>query len=203
MDSSDAGTFDTAFGRVSGAFSKIFKAGELEPMKAAYFRALAPFPISAVVAAGDECIRTLKRFPRVADWRQAIRTSGPVPRDVREMTAHERTEQERARQLGYRNAPCACGACVAAGVSDREIRFVPTLWPDGTEETALNGRQAVEVVGHWAHGAELARWYTARDAFFRLAAGKGPRVLHHERRRRPFADRLAEIFGDRDPGEEG
>jgi len=51
----------------------------------------------------------------------------------------------------------------------------------------------VEIVGHWAHGEELARWYAARDAFFALAK-RAPRTLF---------DAVAVIVGDREPGIEG
>jgi hypothetical protein len=70
---------------------------------------------------------------------------------------------------------------------------VPTL-VDGGEERAFNPRRnQVEVAGHWAHGAELRRWWTARDAFFGLARRVQPAL----------ARRLALVLRDREPGEEG
>jgi hypothetical protein len=52
-------------------------------------------------------------------------------------------------------------------------------------------RQRVEVVGHWAHGDELRRWYAARAACL-ASAKKYPRLV-----RRVLA------LVAREPGEEG
>ena len=88
-----------------------------------------------------------------------------------------------------------CSACCRAGIDERPIRFVPTLVSlvDDEYERAYNARrQQVEIIGHWAHGEELARWYAAHDHFFALAA-KTPRIA-----------RLLTMAGvEREPGQEG
>ena len=73
---------------------------------------------------------------------------------------------------------------------DRPLRFVPTRDGD-TEARAFNSRRnVVEIVGHWAHGDELARYYAAQAAFYALR--------HHGPRVRALIALVA-----RDPGEEG
>jgi hypothetical protein len=82
---------------------------------------------------------------------------------------------------------------MTAGVTDRELRFVPTLVEDHSrEERAFHPRRRrLEVTGHWAHGDELARWYVAREAFFARAPRRGPLA------------RVLALVGTREPGEEG
>ena len=70
------------------------------------------------------------------------------------------------------------------------MRFVPTHATFDTYERAWDRRRkVVQIVGHWAHGAELARWYEARAAFYACAP---------KRLRRTLA-----LIGEREPGEEG
>jgi hypothetical protein len=89
---------------------------------------------------------------------------------VRMITAEEAAAARRAARLRYQDAPCQCGACQAAGVTERPRRFVPTLTRDGDEERVRDPQTLrLVVAGHWAHGAELARWYAAREACLRHA----------------------------------
>lgn len=191
MESSDSGTFERAFKRVSGAFAKGWKPGEFDTTVKAYFEALRHVSIDVVVEAGDRCIRTRTRFPKVADWLADVGSSmapGTAPPGMRYMTEAERDEHAQAAAQCYQDAPCDCLLCQSADVSTRALRFVPTVI-DGSLERAFNPRRnVVEVVGHWAHGQELARWYAAHEACRTAWPQKYRRAL-----------RLV----DREPGEEG
>lgn len=184
MEESDVGTFDTAVRRVSGAFQMRWKAGQLEELTRTYFRCLKAWPIADVVEAGKVCIQTLKHFPKAAEWieileahaatRRAAARTGPA---VRPMTEDERASRAQADQRRYWDPPCGCPACVASDVASRPIRFVPTL-VDGTEDRVSRpDRHDLDVVGHWAHGAELARWYAAKDACLAAWPRKFQRIL--------------------------
>ena len=88
--------------------------------------------------------------------------------------------------------------CQAAGVSDRPLRFVPTLVGEEEERAFNPQRQRVEMVGHWAHGEELRRWYEAREACYALwrrAAVKYPHLVGR--------GMAMVVTREREPGEEG
>jgi hypothetical protein len=114
------------------------------------------------------------------------------------MHADEADDLARATAWCFEDAPCGCVQCYAAGVTDRPLRFVPTeLGPDEYER-AFNLRTGkVEIVGHWAHGDELHRWYAARDVFFALRR-RAPRTLFDA-----LAVIVGEVVGEREPGMEG
>jgi len=202
MTELDFATFATAFARMLSAYRVKLKPVQADELARTYYRVLDAYELDAVLAAGRACLGRCKRFPVVADWLDALgpATHAPAPQDARQMSATEVDEQEHAARLGYNDEPCACMPCVRAGVSARSLRFVPTELPDGYER-AFNARSGrVELVGHWAHGAELARWYVARDKFF--ASSKGAPA--------PLARVLAlvgvvegVIVGEREPGMEG
>jgi hypothetical protein len=169
MDDADYATFEKAFSRLCGAFRlKLPKAEQVE-LTRTYFKVLDHFPLDDVLRVGRTLIETFKKFPSLADWITAL---GGMPEntpalDIRQMTASEVEERTRAEILRYTDAPCGCRDCVAAGVTDRPLRFVPTLWRGEEEERAWHPtRKRVEIVGHWAHGEELRRWYVARAGFF-------------------------------------
>jgi hypothetical protein len=93
---------------------------------------------------------------------------------ARTLDAGEAVAYRRAVQRRYQDAPCGCGLCQAASVTDRPLRFVPTLTRDGDEvKVWCPPIPRLVIAGHWAHGVELARWYAARDIFFRQAPGVG------------------------------
>lgn len=164
-------TFSEAFRRVITAFRLKLKAAEIDELTRTYFRMMTAYELDAVLAAGRVCIGKYRTFPKAADWLTELgpTTTRGCPEDLRHMSADELDVFEQAARTRYEDLPCACGACVHAGMTDRPLRFVPTL--DGESyERAYNPRTGrVELAGHWAHGAELARWYAARDAFFALA----------------------------------
>lgn len=207
MTETDFGTFERAFGRVCGAFRLKLKGTEREELTRTYFRVLESFPLEEVLLAGKKCITTYRKFPPAADWIATLaapRVTTAAGADVRQMGAFELEEYERAERRRYEDDPCGCGDCVQAGVDHRLLRFVPTLFGD-VEERAFNPRRkAVQVVGHWAHGEELQRWYDARDRFFAVAPVGIARLLR-SRDPRAFAARIDAIYkslAEREPGED-
>lgn len=194
MTDEDYSTFDRAFRRVCGAFRIKLKPVEQEELTRTYFRVLAPYPIDEVVLAGKACLTKFRTFPRVADWLAQLSAGGfqsQCPPDRRVMTVSELDEQFRAERLRYQDHSCLCSECCRAAVDDKPVRFVPSLVGD-SEERAFNQRRSrVDVVGHWAHGDELAQWYAAKDAFFALAARTGHRRV------------LQLLSQAREPGQEG
>ena len=189
MDS-DRGTFDRAFGRVYGAFRLKFTGNEAEELTQTYYKLLEPYPLDVVLLAGKNLMTVSRKFPYPADWVAAVvalvdgRRASPTP-DLRQMSATELDAYAAADQARWAGPRCACGACVHAHVDHLPLRFVPD------DERAYNPRrQQIQVVGHWAHGEELGRWYAARDTFY---ASAPPRC-------RPTLRRLV---GVREPGEDG
>jgi len=192
MTEPEFGTFDRAFRRVCGAFRLKVKPGDLEELSRTYFRVLDYAPLEEVLTAGKTCLTTCRRFPKVAEWVDAL----PVPpvavtADLRVLATAEREAYWRAEALRYADLPCGCGACFRADVTDRPLRFVPDD-VNGVLDRAIDTvRNRIVITGHWAHGDELARWYVARDAFF-------ARVPRHT----PIARALLVLVA-REPGEEG
>ncbi len=207
MIDSDIGPFDRAFRRVLGAFAKRFKTAEqVNDLSTAYFQALRPWPLDAVLTAGTACIAKYKSFPKAADWIAELPANGQAhqaPADLRHMTVREMDEHERAAAKRHEDDPCGCPQCFEAYIHERPIRFVPTLISllgDDYERAYNSRRNQVEVVGHWAHGAELARWYAGHDAFF------APRVGNSRQARlRRLVQCAVHVAGalEREPGEEG
>ncbi len=203
MFETDRGTFDRAFERVSRAYRLKVKPTEGVEICQTYFRALEPWPLDDVLFAIKTCIATCRRFPLVADIVEHLspRPRSTAARDLRHMTVLELDMHADAAAKRYQDDPCSCDACLAAGVSDRPLRFVPVPFADDTVEQAFNGRRnEPEVVGHWAHGAELARWYAGHDAFFAPRMGNSTQA-----RLRRLVRRAVQVAGahEREPGEEG
>lgn len=187
MDASDYGTFETAFKRLSSALRLKITGGEDLPRT--YFKLLEEYPLDRVLHAGRTCGRNRVTFPKPAEWIAAIEVP-EAPPDVRQMTIDELAERDRAADLRYRDNLCGCRECARAGVDDQEIRYVPTLlFTDEYERAYEPRRKRIEIAGHWAHGEELARWYTARAACLALARRKYPKLL--------------KLLRTREPGEEG
>jgi hypothetical protein len=197
MTDFDFVAFEQAFARVRTAFRlKLRTAAERDDLTRTYFKILDTYAIEDVIAAGKRCIERLRVFPKPADWlaELAMRQVAACPPDRRTMHVDEADALARAAALRYEDHPCLCSACCRAGVDDRPLRFVPSTFDGDELERAFNPRTAkVEIVGHWAHGDELARWYVARAAFFALAK-RAPRTL---------LDAVRILVGDREPGQEG
>jgi len=196
MTPDDYPKFGEVFRRLAQTFRLRLKAPELEALATTYFKLLQGWTLDEVMTAGKTCLTTLKRFPQPVDWLAALPIKTNVAADVRWMGADEAREYLRAESLHYEDNPCDCLLCQAAHVTDKPLRFVPEFLADYNQpERAFHPeKNAVVIAGHWAHGDELARWYTARDHFFSLYH----RVAHSARR-----PRVLELVGGRDPGQEG
>jgi hypothetical protein len=193
MFESDSGTFDRAFKRVCGAYRLKLNKTEAEELSQTYFKVLAPWPLDQVLAAGKQVMATCKRFPVLADWIAELPAppSGRATSDSRYMTAGEMDDHDQAAAMRYVGDPCGCADCVDAGIQDRPIRFV---LGDDDQRAFHSRRNQIELIGHWAHGEELARWYAARDHFFSLGETK-PRI------RRLLT--VVRAILEREPGMEG
>jgi len=197
VETLDFGTFERAFGRVCGAFRVRVTTAEREELTRTYFKVLDAYALDDVITAGRRVLEKHKKFPAIADWLAELGAAAgnetPLPFDARQMTADEVAALTHAEQHYYRDDPCGCLDCLTAGVTDRELRFVPTLVEDWSrEERAFHPRRRrLEVTGHWAHGEELARWYDARQAFYTAARRAGVRHV------------AALLLRAREPGEEG
>lgn len=194
MTDFDYDVFAQSLGRVMAAFPKF----KLQPPKVTeltriYFDVLKSHDIADVLQAGKACISKHKTFPAVADWLAELPRLVQRPADARQMTVAELDEHERARQLGYEDEPCFCAECESAGVMHRPLRFVPTECLEEFERAFNPRKGALELVGHWAHGEDLRRFYAARDGFFALKTNQNTA---------PFV-RLLALAGVREPGEEG
>jgi hypothetical protein len=195
MTDFDFAKFETAFGRVLTAFRVKLQTKERDDLTRTYFKILDAHAIDDVIAAGKRCIEKLRTFPKAVDWLDALGHTAvnTCPADRRSMSVDEADELARAVALRFEDHPCLCSECCRAGVDDRPLRFVPSSFGPEELERAFNPRTGkVEIVGHWAHGEELARWYEHRGAFQGLAQ-KAPRTLY---------DAVRVIVG-RDPGMEG
>lgn len=195
MDAADRRTFDQAFTNMTRAFRLRLKPTELEELTTTYFKILAAAPLEAVLAAGKTVLEQSRTFPKAADWFQALPAGArEMTTDCRVMSADELAEYHRAEQRRYEDEPCGCLACQLASVTARPLRFVPDFDADDQPERAFDSsRNRIVVTGHWAHGDELARWYTARAAFFASVPRNSPmaRAL------------LVLVPHEREPGEEG
>lgn len=196
MNETDFVTFDRAFGRVVGAFRVKLKADERAELSRTYFKLLERSPLEDVLAAGRACLQDGTTFPKIADWLAALPGGAPVDvGDLRVMGSDEAVEYLRAERLHYQDDACTCAECSRAGVTHRPLRFVPDFLDDGRTVRAFHPtKRADVVVGHWAHGSELDRWYAARDRFYAAAPA-------------PLRRRVVALIGrpvrDREPGEEG
>lgn len=175
MLATDEQAFGVIFLQLRGVLAP-FKAdrAEIRQVIPAYFTVLRPWPLQAVRAGADHCAARLTRFPRPAEWIDAIpkaRAAGLLP-----ITDEQRAEYYDARDRGYDGDPCACYQCQQAGVSHRLLRYVPDYDEYDRDVRRADGDKII-TLGHWAHGDELARWYAARDRFFALAAIYGPKSM--------------------------
>jgi hypothetical protein len=191
MLDADYDTFERAFRRLCGVYSRKFKTPkEADELIESYYKNLRPFPLDCVLAAGKQWMTTSRKFPFVVDWIDLITATAPgsTGADVRQMTVDEVEDYEAAARARWEGPVCDCAACVGVA-ANRPLRFVPTHATCDTYERAFNPRKAaVQVVGHWAHGGELAAWYRARAACYASAPRRVRRVL---------------ALMVREPGEEG
>jgi hypothetical protein len=164
--------------------------GDFAALAGSYFRALQRFELRDLERGADAWIQTQQRFPKPAEWRGAIPARTV---EVPFLSDDQAREQLRAEGLGYEDAPCRCPDCLAAGVNEKPLRFVP-------EERQGKIGERIVTVGHWAHGFELFRWYDARANFYNHCVELGLRgdVLIPKAKRQNFAQRMAAIFSPKD-----
>ena len=198
MTDEDYADFERAYKRAAGAYQMRWKTGD-EDVARTYFKLLKGWSLDAVLDVMRFACQTITHFPKAAELVALLDRARPrdAGSPARHMSVTEVEVHARAAALGYRDAPCNCWECVEAGVADQELRFVPeddpNPDPDNREglQRAFNPRRGqIEPVGHWAHGHELARWYTARAAFLAGAPKRVRRSLHL-------------VAVGRDPGQEG
>lgn len=146
-------------------FPKRMEDHELRQMDVDYFKALRRFPLAQVQAGAEAWMQRGKYFPKPAEWIDSIPRRATVAVDIPAMSEAEASDYRRAEKLRYDDRPCVCPRCREVGVTDKPLRFVPEVNPDGTDRKVRDGDRIV-VAGHWAHGAELARWYQAKGDFY-------------------------------------
>lgn len=193
--------FIDVFKNITRVFPLRGDEGEVIEIGRAYFKSLKRYPLDLVKSGADNCIASMERFPKPAEWIKRIPSSAPQA-DLPQMSMLDITEWRRAEDLKYQDAPCGCQLCRSAGLDDRPIRFVP----DDPESKALIGDKSV-VRGHWAHGDELARTYAAKERFWSQFSKAIKTIAMSPKRRKLSAEeRIEAAFATRqirEPGEEG
>lgn len=191
MIEGDAGAFMLAFHDLRLVFPLRGDPHELQQVGLAYFKAMRRFPLSAVMAGSEVWLANGKRFPKPAEWIESI-PPRPKAASLVPLLELEAVAYQRAETLGYEDEPCHCDDCRAAGVDHRFLRFVPDLDDDDRDVKGLIGDRVV-TRGHWAHGIELARWYTAREAFWNRCDALGLRTTAETRHEvRPSFEQIIE-----------
>jgi len=195
MTDFDFAQFEKAFGRLMTLFRLKLRPAEREELTRTYFKLLEAHDIADVLEAGARCGQKNRTFPKPVDWLAELDPMpAACPQDRRQMRVEEIDALDRATAMRYEDHPCLCSECVRAGIDDQPLRYVPTELTDDEYERAFNPRRGhLEVVGHWAHGDELARWYRARAELY-ATWRRAPRTL---------AAAVALIVGTREPGMEG
>jgi hypothetical protein len=178
-------TFSEVVSDLRQVFPKRMEDHERRSMDAAYFQALRRFTIPQIRRGAEAWIQRGKYFPKPAEWIDAIpRQSEAAQADIpalSESQAHEYLKAEKAR---YEGPVCSCLECRRAGI-EKPIRFVPEFNENDTDRKVKCGERIV-TAGHWAHGAELARWYQAKADFYEAYhAALAKRSMSTHRRRMP------------------
>jgi hypothetical protein len=176
MLESDFGPFESAFKRLSGALNRKWTTKEFKDVCRTYFEKLQHRDLVDVLAA-EHVLSKRQRWPKVGDWIAALPHEATAPSGERVMRSDEASGYLTAKRLRYADDPCACLTCLAASVSDQRRRFVPDFVDDVEDKAFCPPLNKVVVVGHWAHGEELRRWYAARDAFMACAPKRFRRLL--------------------------
>jgi hypothetical protein len=158
--------FMDVFRKLLKVFPKRGDAHDVTDLGSSYFKALRRRTLKEVSAGADAWLEHGRFFPKPAEWLRSIPRQMERPA-VQAMAEDEAREYRRAEGLRYEDQPCRCRECVAAGISDKPLRFVPEFTADDADRKVFDpiGKREV-TAGHWAHGAELARWYVARADFW-------------------------------------
>lgn len=193
MTPQDYDAFSLEFRRISSALGGYKIApSELEAKIDAYFTVLKGFSLDDVKAKADVWLQTQTKMPKPAEW-AAVVVRHAVDLDV--MPEREARDWRAAEQSRWEGPPCGCQSCVEAGVNEKPLRFVPD---DGKAVEPLSKRLVNR--GHWAHGFELFRYYKAKADFYNRCVELGLKgdVLAPKPKRKPFEERLKEIFPERE-----
>lgn len=195
MTDAEMFTFLETFQRLTRVFPLRGEDHEIRDVGTSYFRAMRRFPLRAVQEGADVWLQQGKRFPKPAEWIESIPARRVTAVALAPLSEEAMATYLRAEGLRYEDRPCTCRACVAAGVSEKPLRFVPEFDADGRDAKALIGERVV-VTGHWAHGEELAGYYRAKDAFWtRMLELFGADTPAKQRRtQRDFEARMKEIY---------
>ena len=171
MNDLEQPAFARVFRRMATTFRLKVKPSELDALEETYFELLKDAPFDDVLVAGQHCLSRGRTFPKPMEWLQALpHTTATPAENQRVMGVSECQEWHTAETAHWQWDPCDCLACQAAQVSHLPLRFVPEFTDLDTELRAFDViRGRAVVVGHWAHGTELAAWYVARDHFFASA----------------------------------
>jgi hypothetical protein len=166
MTNAEFADFMDAFRRVAAVFERYPQRVEQMHARAdQYFHVLKRHPLALVVAKADQWIARESKMPKPAEWAGVIVSSTATRPPLPDISQEEADEYRRAERLRWRDDPCDCLDCQAAGVTTFEVRFVPRLDRDGAELQAhLDGRCIGR--GVWLHGAALLGWYLAREHFW-------------------------------------
>jgi hypothetical protein len=191
MLDSDFATFEDAFKRLSGGLNRKWPTREFRATVQIYFDALKVADLADVLSA-ETTLRNRGRWPKVSDWLAALPVKAHAFSSDRIMRTAEVDVYMDALRRHYHGDPCSCLLCQDADVTDLPQRFVPDFTPEDVEERAFcPALNRVVVVGHWAHGYELRRWYAAKDKFAHSVPRKFRRLLE-----------LVQV-PTREPGEDG
>lgn len=151
--------FQVLLKRLLVTTGKRVDAGDWNPLLQSYFKAFSNLSLADLERGADAWIAKETKFPKPAEWRKAI----PVQRHtLPEMSEAESALYLEAERQCWEREPCQCGPCRAAGVDWKPQRFVPN---DREQPVQHPKTKLTTLAGHWAHGAELQRWYHARGIY--------------------------------------
>ncbi len=210
MNESDLFPFLDVFKTLTKVFPFRGDEAETTDIGRAYFKTLRKFPLDQVKLGADNCMATMEKFPKPAEWMKHIPRRIPGP-EIPVLTATEESEWRHAESLGYEGECCRCAMCRELGADTLKTRFVPL---DPEEPAMMADRRVLR--GQWIHGEPLQRWYAAKAAFWasfdRMADGKAmpsnTLVAPMMRNKLSAQERIEAVYASktcasRDPGEEG
>jgi len=160
MTDSDLMPFMSIFNTLTKVFPFRADGDEARDISRAYFKTLQKFPLDLVKIGADNCVATMTKFPKPAEWAKSIPRRLPGP-DLPRLTPAEESEWRHAESLGFEGECCQCADCVALGANQLPTRYVPL----DSEERATMGDRVV-LRGEWIHGESLISWHLVRENFW-------------------------------------
>lgn len=197
MTDSDYFAFSALIRRVAALFRVRCDTEDFKATTQSYFQALKKIQLADLERAADAWIERETKFPKPVEWRMAI------PRhavELQPMSDTDAREYARAESRWWTDDPCNCRDCVAAGVNEKPLRFVPDFDDNGVEirrRDPIGDR--VVITGHWAHGWELFRTCEAEGVFWAIyyANGGPSKKAQISEARLSFRERMAQIFPEK------